>query len=74
VPSLGGSPQGPLIAFMLAAMRQVMPEPPSPETIRNGIDRVRRERENAKQLWFALFERGASDHPLDLGQRLRLPK
>jgi hypothetical protein len=74
VPSLGGPPEGPLIAFMLAAMRQVMSEPPSAETIRNGIDRVRRELETAKQLSFALRERGAIDRLLDLGQRLRLPK
>jgi hypothetical protein len=52
VPSLGGPPYGPLIAFMLAAIRQVVSEEalPSPETVRDAIDRDRRERENAKQL------------------------
>ena len=59
VPSLGGPPRGPLIAFMLAAMRQIMPEDalPSPETVRDAIDRERRERESAKQLRFDWSQR-----------------
>jgi len=52
VPSRGGPPYGPLIAFILAAAGLVMPEPPSPETVRDAIDRERMERENARQLGF----------------------
>jgi hypothetical protein len=52
VPSKGGPPQGPLIDFMLIAFCQVMPERllPAPETVRDAIERERRERENARQL------------------------
>jgi hypothetical protein len=55
----GGDPYGPLIAFMLLAMRQIMPEAklPAPETVSDGIDRERRERENAKQLYFSFLAR-----------------
>jgi hypothetical protein len=48
VPSLGGPPCGPLIEFLQAAMRQVMPEP-SPETLRDAIDRVGADIEHNKQ-------------------------
>ena len=60
VPSLGGSPHGPLIAFMLAAIRQVVPEDalPDAETVRDAIDRERAERERAKQLNLFLRLRG----------------
>jgi hypothetical protein len=58
VPATGGPPGGPLIEFMLAAMRQVMPEPRR-ESLRDAIDRERRERENAKQLWLELKQREA---------------
>src|SRR5262249_6186476 len=58
VPSRGGPPYGPLIAFVLAAARVVMSELPSPETVRDGIDREKVERENAKQLFFYFWERG----------------
>jgi hypothetical protein len=42
-PEGGGKPYGPLIAFMLTAMRQIMPEDelPSPETVRDFIDDYR---------------------------------
>lgn len=51
VPGKGGPPRGPLIAFLIATMRQIMPSAlPSPETLRDTIDRERKERENAKQL------------------------
>jgi hypothetical protein len=48
----GGDPGGPLVEFILAAMRQVMPEDalPSREAARDNIDRDGRERENVKQL------------------------
>jgi hypothetical protein len=41
---------GPLVEFLLAAMRQVMPKDalPSREAVRDNIDDQRRERENAK--------------------------
>lgn len=53
-PSRGGDPYGPLIAFMLAAMRQIMPEAklPAPETVADAINRENIERENARQLGF----------------------
>ena len=40
---LGGEPGGPLVDFILTAMRQVMPEDalPSRETVRDNIDRER---------------------------------
>ena len=56
VPSRGGPPHGPLIAFILAAVGLVMPELRSAETVRDGIDRERTERENAKQLGFYFLE------------------
>jgi hypothetical protein len=58
-PSRGGPPHGPLVAFMLAAVRQITPEDalPSPETLRDAIDRERRERENARQLVLQLRKR-----------------
>ena len=60
VPSLGGKPYGPLIAFMLAVIRQIVSEEklPSPETVRDAIDRERRDRERSKQLNFFLRLRG----------------
>jgi hypothetical protein len=51
-PARGGDPYDPLIAFMLAAMRQIVPKLPDPETVADAIDRERIERENAKQLGF----------------------
>jgi hypothetical protein len=57
-PAKGGEPYGPLIAFMIAAIRQIMPEDaPSAETVRDAIDRERRERDNVKQLTLPLWER-----------------
>jgi hypothetical protein len=55
-PGLSITRGGPLIRFMLAALRQVMPqeELPSPETVRDGIKRERDERANAAQLCFEL--------------------
>jgi hypothetical protein len=52
VPSWGGPPYGPLIDFMLAAIRQVPSEAelPSPYALRDAILRERKERENARQL------------------------
>jgi hypothetical protein len=52
IPPLGGEPGGPLIDFLRAAMRQVMPTPPSPYTLRRAIERERDDREGAKQLRF----------------------
>jgi hypothetical protein len=59
-PSRGGPPTGPLIDFMRAAMRQIMPENklPKPEAMRDAIDRERRNREYAKQLWLDLRATG----------------
>jgi len=57
VPPRGGPPRGPLIAFILAAAGLVMSEPPSPETVRDAIDRERKEREIARQLGLFLKER-----------------
>src|SRR5262249_48930275 len=57
VPSRSGPPYGPLIAFILAAAGLVMSEPPSPETVRDAIDRERMERENARQLSLFLADR-----------------
>jgi hypothetical protein len=56
--SRGGEPGGPLIAFMLAAMKPILPHYalPSRETLRDAIKRERRERENVAQLRFH-FER-----------------
>src|SRR5262249_33700529 len=56
-PSRGGDPYGPLIAFMLAVAALVMPELPSPETLRAAIDGERIERENARQLGLFLKDR-----------------
>jgi hypothetical protein len=52
VPPLGGPPYGPLIDFILAAFRQVASadELPSPETVRDAIDREDRERKLLRQL------------------------
>ena len=59
VPSRGGPPHGPLIAFMLAAIRQIVSQDPlpSPDTVAGAIKRERIERENAKQLSFYFLER-----------------
>jgi hypothetical protein len=57
VPSWGGPPYGPLIAFMQAAIREVVSEDeelPSPAAIRDAILRERDERENARQLGLLL--------------------
>jgi hypothetical protein len=52
VPSWGGPPYGPLIKFLLAAIREVVKEEqlPSPYALRDAILRERDERENARQL------------------------
>jgi hypothetical protein len=52
VPSWGGAPYGPLIEFLLAAIREVVTEEelPSPYALRDAILRERAERENARQL------------------------
>ena len=63
-PSLGGDPYGPLIAFMLAAAGLVMSEPPSPETVRDAIDRERDERESARQLSLFLAARRPLERPM----------
>jgi len=57
VPPLGGPPYGPLISFILAAAALVMPMVPSPETVRDAIDRERKEHENARQLGLFLADR-----------------
>jgi hypothetical protein len=59
VPSLGGPPYGPLIRFMLASLRQVMPETalPSAETLRDAIDRERRDLEQCRQDLLQLRQR-----------------
>jgi hypothetical protein len=51
-PPKGGDPYGPLITFMLAAMRQIMSKRtlPAPETVADAIDRERAERQNAQRL------------------------
>jgi len=58
-PSKGGDPFGPLIDFMLAAMRQIVSELPDSETVADAIDRERIGRENARQLSFYLERRSA---------------
>ena len=52
VPSWGGAPYGPLIEFLLAAIREVVGEEelPSPYALRDVIRREQDERENARQL------------------------
>jgi hypothetical protein len=56
-----GEPSGPLIDFMLAAMRQIMPEDalPKREAMRDNIDRERNEREDLKQQHLAWLRRKA---------------
>lgn len=46
-----GEPSGPLVEFILMAMRQIMPEDelPKRETLRNTIDRERNGREDLRQ-------------------------
>ena len=56
IPPLGGPPRGPLISFILAAAALVMPMVPSPETVRDAIDRERKEHENARQLGLFLAD------------------
>src|SRR5262245_15691239 len=69
VPPRGGPPRGPLIAFILAAAGLVMSEPPSPETVRDAMDRERMERENARQL--SLFLADRRPLPRSLGDAVR---
>jgi hypothetical protein len=60
IPPWGGPPEGPLIEFMLATMRQIMPPselPKSTETLRYAIDRERKERNNVAQLRLDLRQR-----------------
>jgi len=51
--------RGALASFMLAAIRQIMPEHelPARETLRDAIKRERRERENVEQLCFEFAQR-----------------
>jgi hypothetical protein len=59
----GSEPSGPLVEFILAAMRQIVPKEqlPSREAVRDNIDRDRRERENASQIVRQLRQRAAGD-------------
>src|SRR5262249_10259307 len=59
VPPLGGPPYGPLIAFLLAAIREVVSEEelPSPYALRDAIRRERDERQTARQLGLFLEKR-----------------
>lgn len=59
VPNLGGRPSEPLLAFLFAALRQVVQEDalPSLEALRDGVVRERHERENARQLMLQLRRR-----------------
>jgi hypothetical protein len=59
VPALGGEPRGPLIEFLLAALREIMPrrELPDRETLRDLIDREREGRDNVRQLRLQLVQR-----------------
>ena len=59
-PSQGGKPGGPLIDYLLAAMRSVVPDHalPDPETLDDAITRERRERENARQFQLDLRAHG----------------
>jgi hypothetical protein len=58
-PSKGGKPCGPVIRFLLAAVRQIIPPRllPDPETLKKAIERERAERENARQLGLQLKQR-----------------
>jgi hypothetical protein len=58
--SAGGEPGGPLVDFILMAMRQAMPEDalPSREAVRDNIDRERREREAARRVALQIRNRG----------------
>jgi hypothetical protein len=57
VPPLGGPPHGQLIDFIVAAFRQVVSVDalPAAETVRDAIDREKRERENLRQLVLKLM-------------------
>jgi hypothetical protein len=57
-PSRGGKPGGPLIRFLTAAMRQIMPLLPDAETLADAIERERAERQNARQLRLKLENGG----------------
>jgi hypothetical protein len=61
--SSGGEPGGPLVEFILAAMRQVMPEDalPSREAVRDNIDRERVAREHAARVALQIQNRGMVD-------------
>ena len=61
----GGEPHGPLVEFILAAMRQIMPEDALPArwTVRDAIDRENSERANAKR--FGKFLRRRRPLPLN---------
>lgn len=57
-PSTGGKPYGPLIDYLLAALRQVIDgDLPDAETLKDHITRERRERDRARQLQLFLKER-----------------
>jgi len=57
-PSQGGKPYGPLIDYLLVAMRVVIPDSalPDPETLDDAITRESKERESARQLKLKLSE------------------
>jgi hypothetical protein len=59
-PSQGGKPGGPLIDYLLAAMRSVIPDHalPDPETLDDAIARERKARENVRQLKLDLRAHG----------------
>jgi hypothetical protein len=58
-PGGGGKPKGPLIAFLLVAMRQVIAQQalPDPEALAEAIVRERQERERARQLHLFILDR-----------------
>jgi hypothetical protein len=59
-PSQGGKPGGPLIDYLLASMRPIIPDHalPDPETLDDAIARERKERENRRQLKLELRAHG----------------
>jgi hypothetical protein len=59
VPVWGGAPRGPLVRYLFAAMRLVVPKSdlPSAWTLADAIRQEQAERENAKQLRLKFIER-----------------
>jgi hypothetical protein len=60
-PPRGWPPYGPLIGFIMAAVRHVANRLPLAETVSNVIKRERRDRESARQLSFDLRQRRMVD-------------